>query len=332
MAKHRDWEGIREFISKGRNFIITTHVNPDGDAIGSQVAISHYLRGIGKNVSILNCSPTPKFYRFLDPENQIVVFDKERYISKFAWADGCIVLDVSDWNRLRGVGQALKLNNLPIVCIDHHMFSDAIGEVQVMDETASSTGEMLYDFFVDSNVEIDRTIADALYTCILSDTGSFRFSNTTPHAHHVAAELIAKGADFRKIYREAYESFSVDRMKLIGHVWGNMHFEFDNKLAWYSVTQDILKSNHLIQSDLEGFSEIPRVVEGVEVNLFFMELENGKIKVSFRSKGAINVLEAAQKFNGGGHKFAAGTVIDGPLEIAQQRVLAEIRPLILGHR
>lgn len=327
MNKHRDWEGIRRFIEKGKNFIITTHVNPDGDAIGSEIAMSHYLRMAGKDVSIINYSPTPKFYRFLDPDDTIRVFDKDKDASQFTWADSCIVLDVSDWNRLRDVGQAVKEGNIPTVCIDHHMLSDRVGEVQVTNETASSTGEMLYDFFIDSGVQIDQDIADALYTCILTDTGSFRFSNTTPHTHNVAAALIESGTDFRRIYREVYESYSIGRMRLIGQAWSNIYFEFGNKLAWFVITQEMLQEAGVVQSEIEGFSELPRVVEGVEVNLLFTELDNGKIKISLRSKGLISIHEVAQKLDGGGHKFAAGAVIEGPLKAAQERVLAEIRPI-----
>jgi nanoRNase/pAp phosphatase (c-di-AMP/oligoRNAs hydrolase) len=325
MSKHRDWEGIRTFIANRKKLIITTHVNPDGDAIGSEIAMSIYLRSIGKSVFILNSSPTPKFYRFLDPDNIIRVFDNDKHIGEIAGADGCIVLDISDWKRLRTVGQALRDHNISTVCIDHHMLSDRIGDVQVMDDTASSTGEMLYDFFSHSGIEINEKMANALYTCVLTDTGSFRFSNTTPNTHHVAAALIEKGADFRRIYREVYESYSVGRVKLMGQAWDNMHFDFGNRLAWYTITQKMMRDTSVDPSEIEGFSELPRIVEGVEVSLLFTELTSGKIKISLRSKGLLSIHEVALEFKGGGHKFAAGAVIDGPLESAQKRVLAKVR-------
>jgi len=327
VSSERNWQGIRDFISTRENFIITTHVNPDGDAIGSEIAMSLYLQKCGKNVAILNSSPTPRFYRFLDPDNVIRIFDSDEDAIKFKWAHGCIVLDVSDWKRLRQVGKGLQKSDLPTVCIDHHVLSDNIGEIQVVDEAASSTGEMLFDFFVDSEVTIDQDIANALYTCVLTDTGSFRFSNTTPHAHHVASALLERGADFRTIYRKVYESYSIGRMRLIGKVWSEMQFNFCNKLAWFVITQDMLREAGINQSEIEGFSELPRIVENVEVNLLFTELDNGKIKVSLRSKGNISIHEVALKLNGGGHKFAAGAVIDGPLQVAKDRVLAEIRPI-----
>ncbi len=327
MTAARDWDSVREFLADKKRLLVTTHVNPDGDAIGSQMAMAHYLRQLKKEVFLLSSDPTPKFFHFLDPKGEITPYSPEAHLSLLQSLDGGIVLDISDWKRLRGVGEAIVQFSLPVVCIDHHIPTDEIGMVQISDQSASSTGEMLYDFFQDSKAEMTVEIIEALYTCILTDTGSFRFSNTTALTHRIAADLLERGVDFRRVYEHVYESHSKSRSLLMGHVLAEMQFECDDRLAWFVLNQNLLQKTNAQMWETEGFSELPRSIEGVEVSLMFTEGEDGKTKVSFRSKGRIAVNELANKFGGGGHKFASGATVMLPLAAAISAVVEEAKKL-----
>ena len=327
MIMERNWSLISDFIADKKNILITTHVNPDGDAIGSQVAVAEYLSQKGKNVHMVNCSPMPKFFHFLDPENMIKVFE-DFPNGLFESLDGVIVVDISDWGRLKGIGEAIQKNNIPIACIDHHIPSDDMGEIVVSDQTASSTGELLYDFFEQDNCIWTQRMVDGLYTCILTDTGSFRFSNTTPLTHRISADLIDKGADFRKIYEAIYESQSKNRAVLLGKMLAELQFECDDRLAWYVLTRKILTETGAQDWEIEGFSELPRTIENVEISIMFTETKDGKTKISFRSKGRIPINGLANEFGGGGHKFAAGATLQLNLEEAKKQIIKKAKILV----
>ncbi len=327
MTAARDWNSVREFLADKERLLVTTHVNPDGDAIGSQMAMAHYLRQLKKEVYLLSSDPTPKFFHFLDPKAEVTLYKPDDHLSLIQSLDGGVVVDISDWKRLRGVGEAIRTFSLPIACIDHHIPTDEIGIVQISDQGASSTGEMLYDFFIDSKANMTAEIIEALYTCILTDTGSFRFSNTTALTHRIAADLFDRGVDFRKIYEHVYENYSKSRSLLMGYVLAEMQFECDDRLAWFVLSQELLKRTNANLWEAEGFSELPRSIEGVEISLVFTEAEDGKTKVSFRSKGRIAINGLANKFGGGGHKFASGATLMLPLTKAIPAVVEEAKKL-----
>ena len=328
MVIRNNWNTVREFINTKQNILITTHVNPDGDAIGSQMALYHYLSGLDKNVYLLNCDKTPAFFNFLDPDQKIVKYDPKEHTSIIENLDGVIVVDISDWARLFEVGEAIQQCNIPVACIDHHIPTDTMGPVQVSDQLASSTGEMLYEFLLDSHVEMSIPIVNALYTCILTDTGSFRFSNTTSVTHRVAADLLELGAEFKKIYRYVFESNSQNRSVLKGHLLANMHFECSGKLAWFVLSDQLLRDTGAELWEAEGFSELPRSIEGVEISLMFIEKSLNKTKVSFRSKGQISINGLAGKFGGGGHKFASGAMLSLGVSEAIKAVVQDAMKLI----
>ena len=332
MTDERNWDSIGRFIQSGQRFIITTHANPDGDAIGSQIALSAYLKQLGKEVHLINSDPTPKFFQFLDPEGTIEVFDENRHADLIRGLDGGIVLDISDWGRLRRVGEILRGADLPLASIDHHIPTDLSAKYSISDQSASSTGEMLYDFFATSQITMNKEIVNALYTCILTDTGSFRFSNTTPRTHQIAAALLKSGAEFREIYEKVYESYSKNRTILKGLLLANMHFECKNRIAWFVLTQELLRKTGAEAWETDGFSELPRNVENVEVCIMFAEKETSITKVSFRSKGRIAVSDLAQKFGGGGHKFASGVTLSMDLQQATEKIIHEAIHLVENHR
>ncbi len=328
MIEPEDWHSVRTFLADKNKILVTTHFNPDGDAIGSEVAIALYLEQLGKQAYLINCDKTPKFLHFLDPENKIQQYNEEQHDALFRTLDAAIIVDISDWKRLREVGQAIRKHSLPVACIDHHIPTDNMGEVQISDQNASSTGELLYEFLVDSKAEMTQPIVDALYTCILTDTGSFRFSNTTPKTHRITADLLQQGAHFREIYSNVYENYSKNRMKLKGMLLANMNFECSDKLAWFVLSQELLQQSGAEMWETDGFSELPRSIEGVEISVMFMETPEGTTKLSFRSKGHVAINGLANKFDGGGHKFASGAIIAKPLAEAIPIVVEEAKTLL----
>jgi phosphoesterase RecJ-like protein len=331
MIATRDWDSVRKFLADKKKLLVTAHVHPDGDAIGSQMALAHFLWQMEKQVYLLSCDHTPKFFQFLDPNGHIKLFRAEEHLPLIKSLDGAVVVDISDWRRLQEIGEAMRQFSIPVACIDHHIPTDVMGKVQVLDQSASSTGELLYDFFMDSHAVFTPEIVEALYTCILTDTGSFRFSNTTAVTHRIAADLLTRGVDYRKIYEHVYETYSKNRSLLLGHLLANMHFEREDRLAWFVLSQDLLKKTGAELWEAEGFSELPRSIEGNEISLMFTESENNTTKVSFRSKGRIAINELANKFGGGGHKFASGATLAMPLNEAIAIIVQEAKNLLDGH-
>jgi phosphoesterase RecJ-like protein len=327
MIYGREWQPLRDFLRNRTRLAVTTHINPDGDAIGSQMAMAHYLRQMGKEVVLVNCDVTPDYFRFLDPANEIVLYSEQDHEAAMAALDGCLVVDISDWGRLRGLGQALRRHRIPVACIDHHIPTDEMGEVHICLQEASSTGEMIYDFLLDSGADLTLPIVDALYTCIMTDTGSFRFTNTTARTHLIAADLLGRGAHYRAIYEQVYENNSKQRTLLMARLLERMHFACDDRLAYFSLSQELLRETGAQLWETEGFSELPRTIARVEVSLMFTETEAGTTKVSFRSKGRVAINGMASLFGGGGHKFASGATLAMDLNQAVEVVVGEAKKL-----
>ncbi|UCE04912.1 MAG: bifunctional oligoribonuclease/PAP phosphatase NrnA [bacterium] len=323
---------LNNLISNHQQFVLTTHINPDGDAIGSEIAITEYLKHLGKEVYIINNSATPNNYKFLDGNKDIIVYDEQQHHQLVACADVYIIVDISDWERLRKMGQIIKTVPVPKICIDHHHISYKFADVDIIYEEASSTGELIYEFLTHVNYPIQGITADALYTCILTDTGSFRFSNTSARAHRVASDLLDAGVNAKEIYNLVYEQNSRSKMALMGEALCNINYECDGRLAWFVLTQELFNSCQASHWDTEGFPEIPRTITGVEVSLMFTELALDKVKVSLRSKGQVVINHIAEKFGGGGHHYAAGALVNKNLTETIPMVLSEIKRLLFcGH-
>ncbi|HOT96457.1 MAG TPA: bifunctional oligoribonuclease/PAP phosphatase NrnA [bacterium] len=327
MIQGKEWQPVRDFIRDKHRIAVTTHIHPDGDAIGSQMAMAHYLRQIGKEVVLLNCDVTPEYFHFLDPGKEIGLYSPQLHETVISGLDGCLVVDISDWGRLRALGEALQRYRIPLACIDHHIPAEQMGEVHICLQEASSTGEMIYDFLLDSGAELTPPIVDALYTCVMTDTGSFRFNNTTARTHLIAADLLGRGAHYRAIYEQVYENNSKQRTLLMAKLLEQMHFACDDRLAYFSLSQALLRQTGAQLWETEGFSELPRTIAKVEVSLMFTETLDGSTKVSFRSKGRVAINGMAALFGGGGHKFASGATLAMSLNQAVEVVVEEAKKL-----
>lgn len=321
------FQEIQQLIQNGKKFILTTHVNADGDGIGSEIALFTYLRELGKDVHIFNHSATPENIEFLDRRGDIQLFDLQKHGEIVREADAVFILDISDWERLRDLGKLLRQLSVTKICIDHHPLEGRFGEVDVILTTASSTGEIMYELLTKLGARLQGKIVEALYTAILTDTGGFRFSNTNPRAHQICADLIARGVKPHQLYQEIYEKQPANKMRLLGKILSNLNFSPDGRLVWFAVTQEMLKTTGTQPRDTEGFADFPRSIDGVELCLMFLETENGKAKISFRSKGKIIINGLANRYGGGGHPYASGALVDGNFQEVMKRVVSEAKEL-----
>ena len=331
MLSEKEIQMLEALISKHQKFVLTTHINPDGDAIGSEIAMAEYITHLGKQAYIINNSATPYNYKFLDSNEIIIVYDDELHRELIASADVYLIVDISDWERLRNIGQIIKSLNKPKICIDHHHINYKFADIDLIYEEASSTGELVYEFLTKVKYPIKGMTARALYTCILTDTGSFRFSNTTKKTHRIASKLIEAGVNGKEIYNLVYEQNSRSKMALMGEALCNLNYECGGRLAWFVLTKKMFESCQASHWDTEGFPEIPRTICGVEVSLMFTELDTNKVKVSLRSKGQIKINHIAEKFGGGGHHYAAGALVKKCLSDTIPMVLSELKHLLFCH-
>lgn len=322
------WRKVKATIRANRSFVIATHVFPDGDALGSELALGQILRGQGKKVLVVNEHPIPKTYRFLDPRGTAKVYTK-----KLRWqidaADVAFVVDVGSLHRLGRVGDVIERAKITTVCIDHHKTNDRFADVNVVDISAASTGELIHDLADELGVSITRSLAERLFVATATDTGWFRFPNTTERTLRRAAELIEAGARPDRLYEAVYETLGWQRMNLMKRVLGTLRSECGGRIAYFYATKRMLRAARATHEDMEGFVDIPRVLRGVQLILLFRETD-GKIKVSLRSKGGPSVERLARKHGGGGHARAAGIALKGTLTSAMKTILADARELFKG--
>ncbi len=324
MKNHsRDWSVVDEALTGMKNIVLTTHINPDGDGIGSELALYYHLTNKGKDVKIINTSKTPKIYRFLDPDGTLLKQYEERDEETVRNADLIFVLDISTIERLGTMSEAVEKSPAKKVCIDHHYTNNRRFDVHVVDEEACATAELIYEYVKrDNGKNIDFKIVEAIYIAILTDTGSFRFSNSSAASHRIAAELIELGIKPRKVYEQVYESDSWEKILLLGKMLDRLRSAGDNRIAWSSLTNDIMKTIGATQEDIEGFVEHLSVIDGVEITMLFLELSSGKIKVSIRSKGNHDINRIAEQFGGGGHRHASGILFsEGAMEEISKKVV-----------
>jgi phosphoesterase RecJ-like protein len=315
-------ETLRKVIDKFGNFVLTTHINPDGDGLGSETALALYLKSKGKNAVILNCSSTPRNYLFLNDIFPILHYNPAEHSPIINNAEAIIILDTNHPDRLLALGPEVKDSGAFKICIDHHLDPAEFADLYILDDESSSTGEILYNLLVSLGLKkFDQGTAVSLYTAIMTDTGSFRYPRTDKDLHIIAGNLIEAGADPVKIYEAVYEQGSANRMHLLGSMLSNLKLVYGGKVSYAIITEDIFKSTGTTEDDIDAFAPYLLSIDGVQIGLLFSET-GGLIKISFRSKGEIPINKLAKEFGGNGHKNAAGARVTGSS-------LEEIVPKIL---
>ncbi|MDI6758541.1 MAG: bifunctional oligoribonuclease/PAP phosphatase NrnA [Candidatus Omnitrophota bacterium] len=309
-------------IKKYNNFLVTTHTNPEGDALGSEFAFVSLLNKLGKTTIIMNEDVSPPEYDFISANIEV-----KKYKSSLKKIDfDCFVfLDCAD---LKRTGEVYRINieNKPILNIDHHISNSNFGSVNWIEPDSSCCAEMVYKLYKRLNIPLDKEAALCLYTGILSDTGSFRYSNTTSFTHQVVSELLKEKLDIPQIYRNIYEDIPYQGMKLVSRVLSGMKRYFAGKVVSFEIKQKLLKNEKLTFDLSDEVLRFGRAIKGIEAVVLFKEnlgIKN-EIRVNLRSRGLIDVNKIASFFNGGGHKTASGATIKGELKQVKRMVLTKI--------
>ena len=324
-----DRAAFREFLEHHQRFLLTTHINPDGDGLGSEVALARWLAAHGKHARILNDAVVPTQFLFMTGEVAIESWESELAERRFAESDALIVLDTSNRQRVGRIAQTLERAIIPIAVVDHHAtHTRGFGRVNVIEPEAAATGEILFELFREWGQPIDAAIAEALYVAVMTDTGSFRYSNTDPHVHRMAAELLAHGLDPQRIHAQVHAHASAGRMRFFGEVLAALEMECDGRLVVLSARPEQFQRHGLVGADTDGHVDMPRTIAGVEAVVLFSEAEPGKTKVSLRSTGRVTVDGLASRHGGGGHVHAAGILMRSGIDETRGRILPELARLV----
>lgn len=316
---------VLDRLRAGRNVILTTHVNADGDGVGCEVALQDALRRRGAHAWIVNPTPFPDRFRFLlEDESMVLDASGDRAREICAGADLAVVVDTGEVSRIGRVRPLVK--HLDTIVVDHHPAGpDSISGLSLRDPEACAAGELVYDILSAADGPWSEAVLRGLYIAILTDTGSFRFSNSTPAAHRITAELIERGADPEGLHREVYGARSVRSLHLLREALETLDVDEERLAAGMVVPREAYVRLGASPEDLEGFVDFPRSVEDVEVGILFRTTENGDTKMSLRSNGEVDVNAVAREFGGGGHVKAAGATVRRPVTEVMPEVLEASR-------
>ncbi len=325
---------VRRRLLAAQRIALTTHVNADGDGAGSEIALGLWLASVGRRVAIVNPTPYPAAFRFLaDPRVEIADAATTAGRRALDEADLLAVLDTGEPRRIGRVAPTLK--RLPAVVIDHHQPSpDPIEAVGVWDPDASATGELIYDLFRLAEEEgggeqaWPLTALEAIYTAIVTDTGSFRFANTRPRTHAIVGDLLRRGVDPERMYRMIYGTVPLHRVRLLRDALEGLEKDPELPITWITIPADAVQRTGATADDFDGIIEHARSIENTEVALLFRQTADGATKVSFRSNGDLDVNALARSFGGGGHIKAAGALVGEALPGARDRVLEATRDAV----
>jgi len=312
---------IIEAINEGRSFLITAHVRLDGDALGSELAMYLMLKKLGKDVVVYNQDHTPERYRFLPSAQNIVhnINNVEQY-------DVGIILDCSDLARVGDeedkIGKIKRLIN-----IDHHISNNGFCSLKMLDAHASSTGELVFRLMREMGFKMSKDICTNLYSAIITDTGSFRYSSTTNETFFAVGNLVENGADPQWSAENVYENDSPARLKLLAKALATLSLDLESKVGSLVVTQKDLLETGAAWEHTEGFVDIPRTVGGIEVSVLYTQRGENNFKLSLRSKAKVNVEKVAKKFGGGGHIHASACWMKGDIESIKSQIVKAVREL-----
>jgi len=314
-------EAICRIFRERERFLIACHENPEGDAIGSELALALALRKIGKTATVLNSDPVPASLRFLPGADTV------RYAEDGSRYDVAVVVDCGSPQRTGRV--ETELRKCPVtVNIDHHVTNGRHGDYCLIDPDAAATGILIYRVLSAMEIPVDPSIAVNLYVAVLTDTGSFRYSNANPEAFEIAGEMVRRGVDPWSVSEQVYETQSRERIGLLGRVLSTLEFAGNGRVAAITTLRKDLEAFRLNKDSLEGFINYPRSIAGVEVAVAFREEDDGEIRVSLRSKGRVDVSRVASGFDGGGHRNASGCTLRGSIDDAKRRVFEALEKVL----
>ena len=324
-----DWTPLADLIETHDRFLVTTHVRPDGDALGSEVGMAGLLRQKGKDVRVVNVSFTPPRYDFLDPDGSLFAhFGTQVRPGELADREVAVILDLSAWSQLGDMAGFIRDFAGPRVVIDHHVSEDDLGAIFLKDTSAEATGYLVMSAVSALGGTLTREVATGLLTAIAMDTGWFRHTNTRPRTLRAAAELIDSGADIAGIYRDLFERNTLGRLRLMGATLAGLQVEQGGRLAYATLSRDDMERTGSIPPDSEDLVDFTVSLRGVDVGMLFIEQARGGVKVSFRSRHGLDCARLAAALGGGGHRAAAGATLSGSMDDVVDRVLRAVRPAL----
>ena len=319
---------LHQFIARHHKFLLTTHINPDGDAIGSEVAFARMLRALGKSARVLNDSPTPHAFAWLGAEAPVEVYTEELAEARFSEADALIVLDTGNKQRIGRLADHIQRHAIAVAVVDHHVTHEGFGSVNVIEPACAAAAVLVFELMLEAGVEIDEVAADALFVGLATDTGHFRYSNTDARALRMAADLVERGVDAADVTSRIHQTAPAGRLRFFGEALAALEMRHGGQLVVLEVGPEQFARHGLIGADTEGLVDMPRMIEGVEAVALFSEVEAGKVKVSLRSTGRVNIDGVVSRLGGGGHPHAAGVQLRGSREQAKTRILPELERLL----
>lgn len=312
---------IRRILEPATQVLVASHIDPDGDALGTQLAMGEYLADCGKNVYMTRDSEIPYKYRFLAGIQRIQPTSELQLTGPF---DAAVILECPTPERIGGAA-ALLTSAVPVINIDHHRDNRHFGTVNWINPQASAVGEMVYEYFTAVGYAVSAASAEQLYTAILTDTGRFRYQSTSPRTLQIAAELVAAGADPRRICDQVYFCVRPSTMRLLGMVLNTIAFVDQGKFCLLTMTKEMLHQSGASEAETDGFVDYTLLGEGVRAGAFLKEIDDNKTKVSLRSNDGIDVGALAATLGGGGHANAAGCSVPLPVHQARDRIIQLLR-------
>jgi phosphoesterase RecJ-like protein len=317
-----DWTPFVDLVRRHRRFLLTTHIRPDGDGLGSMLALAEVLERQGKEVQMVIGSTFPPRYRFLDPEGRIRQFTPPGEVWRLA--EVVLILDTGTWNQLASCGPFLRELPAPKIVIDHHQTQDDLGAIRLVDTSAEATGRLVFEAITALELPLPVAAANGLFVALAMDTGWFRHNNATARTFALAEKLVAAGACPEHLYERLFEENSLARLKLTGLVLERLQVTAGGRVAYTEIRRDDYAATGAVPQDTEDLVNYARSLAGVEVGLLFMEQPRGGVKVSFRSRAPFDVARIAEQFGGGGHRLASGAILEAPLDEARARVLQAV--------
>jgi bifunctional oligoribonuclease and PAP phosphatase NrnA len=320
-----NWHSFVELVHRHQRFVLTTHIRPDCDALGSMLAMAYILENLGKDVLTCNAFSVPRNLQFIDPQGKSLQLGVEIKPEQLADREVMMILDTSAWAQLGAMGDVVRSFPGVKMVLDHHVSGDDLGAAEFKDTEAEATGRLVVEAADQLEAAITPEIARAAFAALATDTGWFRFSSTTSNTMRLIGRLIDAGAKPDHIYKELYENESLGRLKLIGRTLGRAEIELDGRLIHTYIDLEDFRLAGAAPSDSEDIINMTLGVSGTEAAVIFVEQQTGGFKVSLRSRCQMDCAALAEKFDGGGHKKAAGLFIHEPLDVVRQKVLDVVR-------
>ena len=325
MASTRlDWAALVEVLRNCQKVVLTSHVRPDCDALGSELGMLGILEAIGKDVRIVNAQATPPTLAWIDPDRRIESLQTGVKKADLADRDLFLIVDTSAWAQLGAMADVAKEMRAKVLVIDHHVSEDDLSDRWFKDTTAEATARIISEVALRLKVPLTERIATPLYAGLSTDTGGFRFPSTSAETFRVAGRLVDAGASPPAVYRELFEQDSLARIHLVGRTLAGAKPSHDGKVIYSTVRQSDIKEVNALPSDTEDLVNLTLAVKGTEVAVILIEQPDSRVKVSFRSRGKVDCNLLAATFNGGGHKAAAGSILPGPFDEAMAKVTAAV--------